>query len=463
MTEVDLAVIGGGPAGYAAALRARHRGLTVVLVEERDVGGVCLNRGCIPTKVLLHVVEISTGVAALGASGVFTSVPSLDHGRAVAHREEVVTKLRGGVHSLLRSAGVEVVSGRGHLGEGGVVVGDSTIEARHVLVATGSSPSRPRLPGIDLEGVVDSDGMLGLTALPERVLVIGAGAVGCEWAAVLKGFGVDVVLAEMAGQVLPNEDAGAAKVLERSLVSRGIDVRTGVEVAGVERAGARLEVSVSGHHDIVDLVLVATGRRPKTDGLGLEEHGVALDSEGFVKTDITMRTSAGDISAAGDVAGAPLLAHKAAHEALVAVDRLAGLEASVRHDLVPSVTYTSPEVASVGMTLDAARRKDASSEAHSVPFAAIGRAVGTGHAEGFAQLVTSGAHHRVVGGQIVGPHAGELIAEVALAVELEATLDDLAATIHAHPTHSEVLHEVALAGLGVPLHVSRPGARRGAM
>ncbi len=150
-----------------------------------------------------------TGVAALGASGVFTYVPSLDHGRAVAHREEVVAKLRGGVHSLLRSAGVEVVAGRGHLGEGGVVVGDSTIEARHVLVATGSSPSRPRLPGIDLEGVVDSDGMLGLTALPERVLVIGAGAVGCEWAAVLKGFGVDVVLAEMAGQVLPNEDAGS--------------------------------------------------------------------------------------------------------------------------------------------------------------------------------------------------------------------------------------------------------------
>ena len=208
-----------------------------------------------------------------------------------------------------------------------MVVGDGTIDARHVLVATGSSPSRPRLPGIDLEGVVDSDGMLGLTALPERVLVIGAGAVGCEWAAVLKGFGVDVVLAEMAGQVLPNEDAGAAKVLERSLVSRGIDVRTGVEVAGVERAGARLEVSVSGHHDIVDLVLVATGRLPKTDGLGLEEHGVALDSDGFVKTDITMRTSAGNISAAGDVAGAPLLAHKAAHEALVAVDRLAGVEA----------------------------------------------------------------------------------------------------------------------------------------
>ena len=190
---------------------------------------------------------------------------------------------------------------------------------------------------------------------------------------------------------------------------------------------------------------------------------MALDSNGFVKTDITMRTSAANISAAGDVVGAPLLAHKAAHEAMVAVDRLAGVEASVRHDLVPSVTYTSPEVASVGMTLDAARQKDASSQAHSVPFAAIGRAVGTGHAEGFAQLVTSGAHHRVVGGQIVGPHAGELIAEVALAVELEATLDDLAATIHAHPTHSEVLHEVALAGLGIPLHISRPGARRGAM
>ena len=211
MTEVDLAVIGGGPAGYAAALRARHRGLTVVLVEDRDVGGVCLNRGCIPTKVLLHVVEISAAVATLGAKGVFTDVPSLVHERAVAHRDEVVAKLRGGVHALLRSAGVEVVAGRGRLGEGGVVVGDSTIEARHVLVATGSSPSRPRLPGIDLEGVVDSDGVLALGSLPERVLVIGAGAVGCEWAAVLKGFGVDVVVAEMAGQVLPNEDAGGCE------------------------------------------------------------------------------------------------------------------------------------------------------------------------------------------------------------------------------------------------------------
>ena len=462
MTEVDLAVIGGGPAGYAAALRARHRGLTVVLVEDRDLGGVCLNRGCIPTKVLLHIVEISAAVATLGAKGVFTDVPSLVHERAVAHRDEVVAKLRGGVQALLQSAGVEVVAGRGRLDEGGVVVGDTTIEARHLLVATGSSPSRPRLPGIDLEGVVDSDGVLALAALPERVLVIGAGAVGCEWAAVLQGFGADVIVAEMAGQVLPTEDPVAAKVLERALASRGIDVRTGVEVAGVERAGARLGVSVSGQEEIVDLVLVAAGRHPNTHGLGLEEHGVALDGNGFVKTDATMRTSAATVSAAGDVVGAPLLAHKAAHEAMVAVDRVAGAETSVRHDLVPSVTYTTPEVASVGLTLDAARQRDASSEAHSVPFAAIGRAVATGQAEGFAQLITSGAHHRVVGGQIVGPNAGELIAQVALAVELEATLDDLAATVHAHPTHSEVLHEVALAGLGIPLHISRPGARRGA-
>ena len=269
-------------------------------------------------------------------------------------------------------------------------------------------------------------------------------------------------MAEMARQVLPNEEASAAKVLERALASRGIDVRTDVEVAGVERAGARLAVSVGGQEEIVDLVLVAAGRRPNTDGLGLEEHGVALDGNGFVKTDATMRTSAANISAAGDLVGAPLLAHKAAHEAMVAVDHLAGVETSLRHDLVPSVTYTTPEVASVGMTLDAARQKDASSEAHLAPFAAIGRAVATDQAAGFAQLVTSGAHHRVVGGQIVGPHAGELIAGVALAVELEATLNDLAATVHAHPTHSEVLHEVALAGLGIPLHISRPSARRGA-
>ncbi len=453
MTGVELAVIGGGPAGYGAALRARHRGLDVALVEDRELGGVCLNRGCIPTKTLLHLVELSSAVATLGEDGVFADVPALVYERAVAHRDDVVAKLRGGVQSLLRSAGVDVVAGRGRMRDGSVVVGDRTIEARHVLLATGSSPSRPPIAGMHLDGVVDSDGALALPELPEQVIIIGAGAVGCEWAAVLGGFGVEVVLAEMAGQVLPSEDATVANVLERSLASRGIDVRTGVEVAGVERAGAGLAVSLSGHDEIADLVLVATGRRPNTDGLGLEEHGVALDGNGFVKTDATMRTSLAEISAVGDVAGAPLLAHKAVHEAFVAVDRLAGLDVSVRHELVPSVTYTSPEVACVGMTLDAARQDDPSSEAHSVPFGAIGRAVATGHSGGFAQLVTSGAHHRVVGGQIVGPNAGDLIAEVALAIELEATLADLAATMHAHPTHSEVLHEIAVAGLGLPLHV----------
>jgi dihydrolipoamide dehydrogenase len=461
VSQVDLAVIGGGPAGYAAALRARHRGLTAVLVEDREVGGVCLNRGCIPSKVMLHLVEVAATSSSLHASGVFDAPPNLIYDRAVAHRDDVVGKLRGGVHTLLRSAGVEVVAGRGRLGEGGVVVGDRTVEARHVLLATGSSPVRPPIAGMHLPGVIDSDGALRLEALPRRVLVMGAGAVGCEWAAIFNGFGVEVVLVEMEDHLLTGEDAAVANVLERSLASRAVDVRTGVTVEGVERSDRGLAVTAAGDVEVVDLVLVAVGRRPNTDGLGLDEHGVALDSNGFVKTDATMRTSAANISAAGDAAGAPLLAHKAAHEAMAAVDRLAGVEVSVRHDLVPSVTYTSPEVASVGMTVDAARQKDTSSEAHVVSFAAIGRAVATGPTQGFAQLVTSGAHKRIVGGQIVGPHAGDLIAEIALAVELEATLGDLAATIHPHPTHAEVLHEVALAGLGVPLHISRPSARRG--
>ena len=325
----------------------------------------------------------------------------------------------------------------------------------------GSSPSRPPIAG-DAPRWESSTRTAHSpsAALPERVLVIGAGAVGCEWAAVLRGFGVEVVLAEMAGQVLPSEDATAAKVLERSLASRGIDVRTGVEVAGVERAGRRSRgVGQRTRRD----------RRPRARRRGsAPEHRWPRPRRARCGPRRERLREDGRDDAyigRGDQCGrrrrrrtAPRAQGRARG---VRRGRSSGGRSTRRFatSLVPSVTYTSPEVASVGMTLDAARQNDPSSEAHSVPFGAIGRAVATGHSEGFAQLVTSGAHHRVVGGQIVGPNAGDLIAEVALAVELEATLADLAATMHAHPTHSEVLHEIALAGLGLPLHVSHRGVR----
>lgn len=454
---VDLAIVGGGPAGYGAALRAARRGLEAVLVERGDLGGVCLNAGCIPTKAMLHVADVIAQVSAAEELGLRTGPVAVDLPAVVARRDRVVARLRAGVAGLLDAGGVRVVAGTAALTPDGVEVGGEAVTADHVLVATGSRAARPPLPGSDLPGVVDSDGALALTAVPERLVIAGGGAVGCEWACIFAAFGSSVTLLELAPTLLPLEDPALGEALAAALKRQGVDVRTGAPIDAVRPAGTGggLEVLAGADRLLADTVLLAVGRLPVTAGLGLQERGVEVDERGFVRVDDTLATSAPGVSAAGDVTGHLLLAHVAVHQAHVVVDRLAGLDARADYTTVPSVTYTRPEVASVGLTPAAA----GDAQVARFPFAALGRAVAAGDTEGFVQLVADRRYGRVLGMQAVGPGAGDLVAEGALAIGLEATLDDLAATVHAHPTFAEATYEAALVGLGLAAHV--PGHRPG--
>lgn len=463
----DLVIVGGGPAGYGAALRAAHRGLRAVLVERDALGGVCLNRGCIPTKAMLGVADLVTRIRDAEQLGLRVGEVEVDLPAVTARRDQTVARLRQGVDGLLRAGGVEVLAGTARLTPDGVAVtrngtngGEVAVPARHVLVATGSTAARPPLPGADLPGVIDSDGALTLTAVPERLVIAGGGAVGAEWACVFAAFGAAVTLLELAPTLLPLEDPVLGGALEQALQRQGVEVRTGTGVEAIRPRGDGLdglEVHAGADRFPADHVLLALGRAPVTGGLGLADRGVATDPRGFIQVDEHLATTAPGVSAAGDVTGGLLLAHVAVHQAHVVVDRLAGIDARADSTTVPSVTYTHPEVASVGLTVTQARDAGLDPQVGHFPLTALGRAAAAGQTEGFVQLVTAGRHHRVVGMQAVGPGAGDLIAEGALAIELEATLDDLAATIHAHPTFAEATYEAALVALGIPAHI--PAAR----
>lgn len=457
-------MIGGGPAGYAAALRGAHRGLDVVLVEADQVGGVCLNRGCIPTKAMLHAAELAQAMRQAADLGIVTADARLNYSALIKHRTGVVDQLRAGVTALLRSARVDVRHGVATVGEHEVRItgADGTAEqvpARNVLIATGSRAAVLPVPGHDLPGVLDSDAALELDDVPARILIAGGGAIGCEWAAIFAALGSRVVLVEIDGRLLPDEDAELGTTLARSLADQGVDVRVGTALTALRSTGPGLVCELSDGTVDVDRALLAPGRVPRSDGLGLAALGVEMDTDGGVRVDDRLRTSVPWLSAAGDVTGTRMLAHVATYQAEVAVDVIAGLAERASYHAIPSVTYTFPEVVSVGQTEAEARATLPDVIVGRFPLAASGRAVAVGAPSGFVKIVAEAELRRVVGVQLIGPHAGELAAAAALAVEMEVTLDDLAATVHAHPTISESFREAALVGLGLPLHVPAPRAR----
>ena len=456
--KFDVVVVGTGPGGYVAAIRCAQLGLSVATVEDDRPGGVCLNWGCIPTKALLRNAEVVNLLSRAADFGIRLSGFEANYGQAVQRSRSVADRMAKGVEFLFRKNKITLFPGRGTLkaknvvevkGSGGV----ESLEARAVILATGSEPKS--LPGvaIDEKTVMSSNGAVRNERAPKSLAVIGAGAVGVEFADVYAAYGVKVTLLEALPRVVPIEDEEVSKELARAFTRRGIAIKTGVKVGSVKPGGAGVIVELEGEKLEVEQVLMAVGRAAKVAGLGLENLGVQLE-RGFVKVSPHMETSVKGLYAIGDMAGAPLLAHKAMAEGVVAAEAIAGKSPRpVDYGNVPSCTYCRPQIASIGSTEARARENGREVSVGKFPFTASGKAVALGDTEGFVKVIADKATGELLGVHIVGPEATEIIHEFALGRTLEATLEEIIHTIHAHPTLSEAALEATLAALGQAIHI----------
>ena len=461
--SANVIVIGGGPGGYVAALRAAQLGASVTLIEAEHLGGVCLNVGCIPTKALLASAEVLHTVARAAEFGVRTGAPEADWPTMQARKEQVVAKMVGGVRMLLERAGVTTVQGWARfVGPAQVAVagpaGERTLSAGRFIVATGSSPLRLPIPGADLPGVLDSTGALALEALPGSLLVVGGGAVGLEFASLFATLGVRVTLVEMLPRLAPLADRDVGEALRTALAVQRVKAHVNTRITAIEQGQSGLLARLQGPQGELSVeaekVLIAAGRRPNVEGLGLEAAGVSFDRKG-IQVDERMATNVAGIYAIGDVVGGSMLAHVAMHQGVVAAENALGQQARMRYNAIPSCIFTQPEAASVGLSEEAAREQGYDVRVGRFPFNGNGKAAAQGEIEGFVKIVAEGRYGAVLGMHVVGPHASDLILEGALGLTLEATLDEIAATIHPHPTLGEAVSEAGLAALGRALHLPR--------
>jgi dihydrolipoamide dehydrogenase len=461
--DFDVVVIGGGPAGYPAAIRAAQNGLKAACIDawrNRDgsgaFGGTCLNAGCIPSKALLESSELwHRAQHELAIHGIKAGALSLDLAAMQKRRATIVSSQTRGVAALLKGAGVAAKFGTGRLLPGRVVEvtgHDGTVEqlrARHVVLASGSEPTALKFLPFDGKQVVDSWGALELDAVPARLCVIGAGVIGLELGSVWRRLGSEVVVLEALDSLLPMADAQLATEAARHFRKLGLDIRLGAKVSGAEPGKDGVNVryaDAKGSHSVVaDKVVVAVGRRPYTTGLLAEGTGVRIDQHGFIAVDDSCATGVENVWAVGDVVRGPMLAHKGKEEGIAVADRIAGKYAHVNYALVPAVIYTAPEIAWVGQTEAQARAAGVECKVGVFPFAASGRARAMEAPAGFVKLVAASASDEILGVHIIGPMAGELIAEAVLAMEFRGSAEDLQRTMHAHPTLAEALHEAALA------------------
>ncbi|MDD3925905.1 MAG: dihydrolipoyl dehydrogenase [bacterium] len=455
----DVIVVGGGPGGYVAALRAARLGGRVALVERDKLGGTCLNRGCIPTKALIASAELLATARKADRFGVKVTGVSPDLPAIMKRKEQIVKQLRGGIEHLCKAGKVDVYNGNGRLSQGTSVIvsgeqGEQELQGKSVILATGSYPCGVPIEGCALElgNVVTSDEMLELKQIPGRLLVIGAGAVGVEFSYIFRQFGSEVTLVEVLPQILPNEDAEVSAEMEKALGREGIRVMTSTCVQKVEKDGEGYKVHLSGDAvETVDLVLLAVGRRACLEGLGLEEAGVAVERRG-ITVDDQMKTNVPGVYAIGDAVGIIQLAHVASAQGLVAAANAMGGSETMDYKVVPGCTYASPEIASVGLTEEQARQDGRDIKVGRFPFRNIGRALAMGEREGFVKIIADARYGEVLGAHIIGPQATSLISELALAMKAEVTVEEITATIHAHPTLPEAVDEAAMDVLGLALH-----------
>ena len=464
MDQFDAIVLGGGPGGYVCAIRLGQLGLKVACIEEEEYGGVCLNWGCIPSKALIanaHFVEKSKHI---GDAGISVGDVKVDVNKMQDWKGGVVKKMTSGVRSLLKANGSEIIEGRGKL------VDAKTIEVllksgekrrvtatKGIVVATGSATIQ--VPGFEFDGksVIGAREAVSLREIPKRLIVIGGGVIGLELGMVYQSFGAELTVVELTPSLLPGTDPDCVKVVEKKLASRGGKVLKNTRAERLEKTanGVTVVVSAEGKEQKLecDVVLVAVGMKPRSRGIGLEELGVEIDQRGFVKTNEFCETNVKGVYAIGDVSGQPMLAHKASKEGEVAAEVIAGKHAGKDWVTVPGIIFTDPEIATAGLTEEQAKAQGYTVKVGKFPFAALGRAVSIMETDGFVKVVTDTASGRILGIHIVGPSASDLISEAVLALETVATAEDMALSIHPHPTLGEAMMEAAAASLGHAIHI----------
>ena len=461
-TAFDVLIIGGGPGGYVAAIRAAQLGLKTACVESRNtLGGTCLNVGCIPSKALLQSSHLFEQAGhGLEVHGVRVAAPKLDLSAMQGRKDTIVGDLTKGIDFLFKKNKITRIVGLGQIIKPGhVQVGKDTYAAKHIIIATGSEPAP--LPGVEIDErqIVTSTGALALAAVPKSLVVIGGGVIGLELGSVWRRLGSEVTVVEYLPAILPGMDGEVVKQATRTFKKQGLNFKLGTKVTGAKTAKSgvtlSLEPAAGGAAEtlVADVVLVAIGRRPFTQGLGLEIAGIELDARGFVKTDGHYKTNVPGIYAIGDVIGGAMLAHKAEEEGIACAELIAGQAGHVNYGAIPGVVYTHPEIAALGKTEEALKEAGVVYSVGKFPFMANARAKAVGDTEGFVKILADAKTDRVLGAHIVGPGAGELIQEIVLAMEFGGSSEDIARTSHAHPGTAEAVKEAALAVLGRAIHV----------
>ena len=462
--DYDVLVIGAGPGGYVAAIRAAQLGLKTACAESREtLGGTCLNVGCIPSKTLLHASHLfhEAKDGALAKHGIKLGSVSLDLPAMLADKDAAVKGLTGGIEFLFKKNKVDWLKGLASFKDAhSVEVAGKTVTAKNIVIATGSSVTP--LPGVEVDNdkgvVVDSTGALALKKVPDHLVVIGGGVIGLELGSVWGRLGAKVTVIEYLDQILPGMDGEVRKEAAKLFAKQGFDIRTGAKVTGVSVKGKKASVSVEpaagGDAETIeaDAVLVAIGRRPNTQGLGLDKIGLELNQRGQIETDHDFSTKVPGVWAIGDVIPGPMLAHKAEDEGIAVAENIAGMTAIVNHEVIPSVVYTNPEIAGVGLTEEAARERG-EVKVGKFPMLANSRAKAIGEKDGFVKVIADAETDRVLGVWIIASPAGTMIAQAAQAMEFGASSEDIAYTCHAHPTHNESVKEAAMAVLGKPIHM----------
>jgi len=457
--KVDLAVLGAGPGGYVASIRASKLGLKVALIEKDNPGGVCLNSGCIPTKALYYVARMIGEIKKAKTFGVKVSSPELNFKEVKAGKDRIVEMQVRGLEHNFKKNNIELIKGIGEiLAKGKITVrtGKSQqieIEAKNIIIATGSSAANVKPFDLSEDGVMDNTGILSLDKLPESLLIVGGGVIGSEFANIFSSFGSKVTIIEILPRILSTEDEDVSKIIDAEFRQKGIKIFTDSKVESFKKSGKNYVCTISSGEKIsAEKILLSVGRKPNSAGIGLERAGVEVDDRGYIKVDSHLRTNVEGIYAIGDITGGLQLAHVASKEGKIAAENIAGNEQEKSPDVIPWAVFTSPEIGTVGLNEKQARDKKIEVRTGIFPFSSSGRAYITGETKGFVKIVTDSRTGEILGAQMVGPGASELIHEVAVAMNGELLIDDLASTVHAHPTLSEVVMEAAEDCMGFATH-----------
>lgn len=453
----DVVVIGGGPGGYPAAIRAAQSGKRVALIEAKQMGGTCLNRGCIPSKALIACAEVYDRINDAEEFGITVENVRFDYARMVKRKDEIVAKLRKGLEGLIAANKIKLFKGFGKFtspreikitGEDNLV-----INADNTIIASGSEARNiPAFP-FDYEKIHDSTSLLDLKKLPQKIVIVGGGIIGCEFASLFAAFGVQVVILEMLSRIIPMESKSVSDALTKAFKQVGIVIETGVKVEGIDKTKNGVSARIAGGKTYdADIALVAVGRQLNTSAIGLDKAGVLVSDNGMIPVNDKMETNVPGIYAVGDIASKWWLAHVATHQGWIAGSNATGKEAHMHYEAVPNVIFTYPEIGTVGLSLEEALEKGYQAVAGAFPFQTLGKSQATDQTEGFAQVISDKLTGQILGAQVIGHEASALVAQMAVAVANELTLESITETIHAHPTIAEAWLEAALIAAETPLH-----------